>query len=281
MASAADPPAPLTLPDLTGPRTLALSAGVGLASGTEGLFLNPAAVAALKAYTADGTFLLDRRPGRSGSEDRQQYAGLSVVDAVSTPLAVGMSYVRAMKGVEQGNAVRLALAGPLTDGFYLGLLGKYYSLHGAEKVSANLNADAGLFWKVTDHIAVGGAAYDLLGSRHRAVMPRGYAAGLTVGVAGTALVTADWRVDLDRGKGGSGDGKDTNRYGIGAEYVVDKLVPVRAGFQVDETSDTKWWSLGAGVSGQRVALDLAFRQSVTDSSARTFLVALRGTFPNE
>jgi opacity protein-like surface antigen len=290
-AAAADSPPPLTVPDLVGARTLALQAGVGSASATEALFLNPAAIAARKRYTVDAFYLTDRRPGLSGAARQQDDFGGSVVDSVSTPVAAGMAYLRSAKGLEKGTLLRLALAGPVADRLFLGVQGNYFDLSGAERVASTLNMDAGLLYQATELVSVGASGFNLFSARHREVMPRGFGAGIAVGSDASLQAVADWHVDLDRGgwdagsrawkRTTTGSSKSTNRWSAGVEYMVSGSMPVRAGYQIDDTSKTRWWSLGLGLTSTKAALDLGYRQSTTDPRARTLAVALRVFVPNE
>jgi len=304
-AAAAESPAPLTVPDLMGPRTLALQAGVGSASGTEALFLNPAAISARKRYTVDAFYLTDRRPGLTLSERQQDHLGGSVVDSISTPVAAGLAYARETKGVETGTLFRLALAGPIAQGLFLGVQGNYYDLTGGTytdsytgpspqerqwpRIASTLNLDAGLFYQAARMVSVGVAGYNLLSAKHRDVLPRGFGAGIAVGSDSSLQAVADWHIDLDRGDwvasrgdwGASGSVKNTNRFSAGLEYLVSGSMPVRAGYEIDDTSKTKWWSLGLGLTSTKAALDLGYRQSTTDPRAKTFAAAVRVFVPNE
>jgi predicted porin len=284
-AVAAEPPPPLGVPDLVGPRTLALQSGIALASGNEALFLNPAALAARRRYVADTFFLTDRRPGLSGSSRQQDWFGGAVEDASTTKVAAGLAYARGLKGTETGTLLRLGLASAVSEGVYLGLQGNYYDLHGRSdagvRIKSAFNLDAGLFYQVTPTVAIGGTAYNLLGAKReeRGVLPRGYGAGVVAGKDTSLQVAADWRYDLDRispkGK------KKTNRFSIGAEYLFSGAVPLRAGFEIDETSKTNWWSAGAGYVTTRFGIDLGYRQSTTDPKAKTIGVGLKVYVPSE
>lgn len=280
-AAAAEPAPPLTVPDLIGPRFLALQAGVGAASGTESLFLNPAALAARKRYTVDSYYLTDRRPELTGSARRQDYIGGSVADSQTTRVAAAFGYARVLKGVETGTLLRLALAAPLAQGLYLGAQANYFDLRGGERIASTFNLDSGLFYQVTRLVSVGASGYNLLSSKHRAVLPRGFGAGVAVGSDTSLQLLADWRTDLDRVRSASGGSKATNRWAFGAEYLFANAIPVRGGFEIDDTSKTKWWSAGLGWTTGRGAIDLAWRQSATDARARTIGVALRLFVPNE
>jgi hypothetical protein len=266
------------LPDLTGPRMLALGAGVGAAEGTEALFVNPAALAAKKRYSVDAMYLTDRRPGLDGKAARQDWLASSVVDNSTTQVAAGFAYAKPWKGLESGMVLRLGLAGTVTEGLLVGVQGNYVDLGGADRVKSTFNMDAGVLYQVTKMVSVGAAGYNLIHTKHDQTLPQAFGAGFTAGWQSLRLV-GDWRFDLDRT---NPDGKKrTSRYGGGLEYLFDNAVPVRAGFEIDDTSKTKWWSAGLGYVSNRMAVDVGYRQSLTRSDARTVSVALRVFVPNE
>ncbi len=263
--SAAAAPPPAGIPDLVGPRSLALGAYLGLPVGNEGMLTNPAAIGPTRRYTLEGLGVMDRR----GADTTGGWFGASVVDSMSAPVTAGFSYLRAQKGAYTGNLLTLAMAGPLADRFHVGVSGKYLSLNGPEKVGA-FTVDVGAWWRVADLVSLGAAGYDLLHVSHDAVAPRGVGAGIAIGSAQVAQVTADWRADLDR------LGKTANRYAAGGEVMLGHLFAVRGGFQKDEVLDTRWWSAGVGLASQGgVALDVGYRQSLDDASARTLAASLK------
>jgi hypothetical protein len=270
-ATAAQPPPPAGgIPDIVGPRTLALSATIGAAAANEGLFVNPAALAARKRYSFETLYQLDRR----GDDAVGQFLTGSVVDSISSPVTAGVSYLRAGKGQYDGNLSDFALAGPVADGLYLGVTGKYLSLTGVSGLR-NVNAataDVGLFWQVTEYVSIGGAGYNLVSIDQPLVAPRGAGAGIALGSDRSFQVTADWRGDFDRAA------KTTNRYAAGAEALLGNTLAIRGGYIHDETLSTDWWSAGGGLVTNRLALDVGYRQSIRDPSARTLAVALRAFF---
>ncbi len=282
-AAAADSPPPLLVPDLTAPRLRSLQAGVGAATGTEALFVNPAALAARKRYTVDATYLTDRRPGLEGKARRQDYFGSSVMDSNTTAVAAAFAYARAVKGVETGTLLRLGLAGPVTQGLFAGLQANYFDLRGADRIASAVNLDAGLLYQLTTKVSVGASGYNLLPSKHHALEPQGFGLGFAAGSDTSLQLTGDWRIDTARARREDGSAKKTNRYALGAEYLLDNAIPVRAGFQVDDTSQphTKWWSVGVGWVSTRFAVDLGYRQSTTDPRARTVAGVVRVFVPNE
>jgi hypothetical protein len=265
-ALAAEPPSPGGIPDLAGPRSLALSAAIGAASGNDGIYLNPGALAARKRYSIEASLLVDRR----GADTTDRFIGGSIADSLSAPVTAAVAYARVQEGAYEGNVWNLAFAGPIHDKLFLGVSGKWISAKGLDNVSA-ATGDAGLFFQVSDWVSIGAAGYNLVPIGNEEVAPRGAGAGIALGNDRTVQVTADWRTDFDRVPG-----KSTNRYAAGAEVLLGRLVPVRAGWMRDEVLDTSWWSAGVGfVTQGGVAVDIGYRQSFDDSSARTIAASLK------
>jgi hypothetical protein len=264
-ARAAEPAAPMGIPDVVGPRALALSSGTGVAASNEGIYLNPAAAGARRRYSVEALLLVDRR----GADTSAEFVGGSVVDSLSGPVVGGLSYLRAQRGVYEGNMWHLMVGGPIAQDLHLGVAGKYLSVKGPKNVSA-ATADAGLFWQVTDIFSIGAAGYNLVAIANEVAAPRGAGAGIGLGNDRSFQVTGDWRGDFDRA------GKTTNRYGAGVEVLLGNLIPVRAGWSRDETLATRWWSAGVGLVTQTgIALDVGYRQSLDDPSSRTIAATLK------
>ena len=274
-ARAADAPPPGGVADLEGPRTLGLSAGIGAAAGNEGIYLNPGAIAARKRYSIEGGAVWDRR----GGDTADRYLGGSIVDSESSAVTAGVSYQRVQEHglYTGGNLVHLALAGALAQGFYFGVSGKYVDLSGdtlavggpppaslkVANVSA-ITADAGVLWQIAELVSLGIAGYNLVPVGNPGVAPLGMGAGVAVGSDRSFQVLADWRTDFDHRNAEKG----SNRFSVGAEALLGSLVAVRAGFLKDEILDTNWWSAGLGLVTQVAAVDVGYRQSFGDPSAR-------------
>jgi hypothetical protein len=262
------------LVDLQGPRTLGMAAATGVASGNDGMFVNPAAVAARRRYSVEALFAVDRR----GATTAGQWVGASVVDALSAPATASLAWVRPVEGTQGGNLFIGGLAGPLAERFYLGAQARYLALTqtiagGATEKVSMVTADAGLFWEVSDYISVGFSGFNLVPTRHKTIAPRSVGGGLSLGSDTSFRIMADWRTDLDRLD------RSTSRYGAGAEVLLGGVAPVRAGYQRDETLKTTWWTLGAGlVSASGAAIDFGYKQSAQNADARVISVSIRLQF---
>jgi hypothetical protein len=265
-AAAAEEPVPTGgVPDFMTARTLALQASIGAAAGNEGIYVNPGAIAARKRYAMEGMALHDRR----GAENAERFYGASVVDSQTSSITAGVSYLHEQSDLTSGSLLHLALAGNLSEAFHLGVTGKLYNLRGTTSAqSANL--DAGAFWQIAELLSMGFAGYNLFSSGNRALSPVGAGAGVAIGSDRAFQVTGDWRADFDRTPG-----KTTNRWSGGAEGLVASLVVLRAGFMRDETLGSNWWSAGVGLVTPGAALDVGYRQSTTDPSARQVAATLK------
>ncbi|HEX9243151.1 MAG TPA: hypothetical protein VF875_11975 [Anaeromyxobacter sp.] len=264
-AAAADPIPPGGVPDVVAARTLSLAASIGVASGNEGIYVNPGAIAARKRYSVEGMILFDRR----GAENVDRFYGGSVVDSQTSSITAGLSYLHDQGALYTGNVLHLALAGNLAEAFHVGVTGKLFSLEGPTSYRAG-NVDAGAYWQVSELVSMGFVGYNLLSSGNSVVSPMAAGAGFAVGSDRYIQVTGDWRADFDRN-----GGKTTNRWAGGAEALLGDVVVVRGGFMRDETLGTNWWSAGVGVVTQSAALDVGYRQSTTDASARQVAATLK------
>ncbi len=267
------------LADLAGPRTLALGGSTALVQANDGLLSNPGSVAARRRYSVESLFAVDRRGGSNAG----RYLGLSVVDALSGPVAASFAWVHPMEGFQDGNLFLVGLAGKVGEGLYLGAQGRYLAIRedlaagGQEKVSV-VTADAGLLWEVSELISVGVAGFNLVPTGHERSAPRSMAAGLAIGSDTSFRLVGDWRADFDRNEVG-GKPATTNRYSVGVEAFLGNMVPVRAGWLKDEVLKTSWWSGGVGlVTASGVAIDVGYRQSLDRSDVRVISAAFKMQF---
>ena len=265
--ASADPAAPMGVPDLVGARALALGAYRGVASGNDGIWTNAASLAARKRYAIESYWLLDHAQGQS----QLQVLGTSVVDSETSSVTGGFGYTYVLSGPWQGHILQVPIAFPLTEGFFLGVTGKYQSLDGpAGDAMRAGNFDLSAFWQVTNQLSVGFSAYNLLAAGHRYVEPRAIGAGVSYGNDRLFRVSFDWRGDLQRQK------DMTNLFAAGGEVLLGDMFPLRASYVNDQTRNASFVSGGVGiVTAAGFALDLSYRQGLEDSSDRTFAAAVK------
>jgi hypothetical protein len=257
---------PPSAADLTGARALGLSGYRAMPAGNEGMFVNPASIAARRRYSLELQYVFDA----AGPFRDAHMAGISVVDSQLSPVAAGLAVTRLAAGESRGWAVHFATASPLSPGVFLGVGGKYLSIDAAENASG-FATDAGLFWEVTPTFALGAVGYNLVGIGSAEQTPRGAGAGFSIGKDNGLRVAVDWRADFQRHGGDL-----THAFAGGAEMLVARRFPLRAGFLADQTREGRFWSVGAGVvSDSGVAIDLGFHQDVKEPEHRAFAVGLK------
>jgi len=252
-AARAEPPGPPTLTDVVYARSLALSAFRAVVPGNDAIYFNPGGIAARHRFAAEIQGSLDR------AEDvvDGQFLGVSVSDSASGPLAGVLAYERVSHFSYNGGLASLALGGTASKGLHVGLTVHYLKLTGpsAKQVQA-ATVSAGIFYEVNDIVNLGIAGYNLVPTNHDDLVPRGMAAGLSIGSDRKFLVASDWRAQWDA------QGKVRNTYAAGAEALLGDLFPVRAGLLRDEWRKGQWWSAGVGlVTSTGVALDLSYQQA--------------------
>jgi hypothetical protein len=278
-ARADTPPPPGGIADLTGARALALGAFTGVASGNDGIFVNPAATAASRRYSVESIFAMDRRGGTTVGK----YLGASVVDSLSSPVAAALAWIKPIDGDQSGNLFVGGLAGSLVDRLYLGAQVRYYQIRQTvdgvrtDTVDA-VTADAGLYWQVADYLTLGASGFNLVPTGHPGVTPRTAGVGLGIGSDTSIKLCLDWRTNFDT-LDAAGQSHTTNRYAAGLEAMLGERVPLRAGWIKDETLATSWWSAGAGIiTPNGVAIDVGYRQSLQAPEARIIDVSFKLQF---
>lgn len=262
---AADLPPPGGLFDLVGPRALGVSAATAGTTGTEAIFVNPAAIGIRTGFVAETLGVQERR----GADTVSRYLGGVVVDGVSSPVAAGFGYFRSMSGEQKGNLYFLTLAGPLSERLHVGLQGRYMNLGGVEPINA-ITFDAGVNYQASSLVTIGVAGFNLVPTAHPEQLPQAMSAGLAIGTDTFFRVLGDWKGTW------LPHGRMAHRYAAGADALLGGMVVLRAGWKRDELLETSWWSAGVGlVTGDGFALDVGYKQSFEATSAREMGLSLR------
>jgi hypothetical protein len=277
-----------------GENETARSAGMGgalraMGYGTTALFENPAALAEARLYHIEALGQITPETGRN------VYGG-SIVDSTTSRLAGGFSlhggFMDRSGGIDRSLLdMRLALAFPITDRFLIGLGGRYLKVtqsglgpFGLSAVSGGLitdsttsppgrsalvntvTLDAGLVVKATDSIYIAAIGQNLTYPKN-GLLPTIVGGG--IGYGGDALsVEVDGIADLN-----SWD-KPTARIGVGAEYVVAGLVPIRAGYRYDQGAKLSTVSLGAGYVGPIFSIQAAVKRSISNPGSTMMVFSI-------
>lgn len=263
------PPRPIAPIDQLYARGLSLSAYRGLPAGNDGIFYNAAALAARKAFNIEGGWL----GTRVGDGFDARYWGGSVVDSVTSSVAGGFawSWVDALgyrtRSVN-GGLTALALAFPISQGFFLGATVDYMRLiSDAGDVNA-VNVSPAAFWQIARLFSVGAAGYNLINTYHPTLSPRGLGVGLGIGDERLVRVGADWYRSW-------GEGTIRDVWSAGGELFLLDVLALRGGWLHDSQLNANAWSAGAGFFVAPVGADVGYRQWFGSSTYRVLAATLK------
>jgi hypothetical protein len=261
------------------------SAGLGgamraLGNAMTGVYYNPANIALTRVYHLQA--LAEVWP-----EARRQTYGAGAVDSVSGRIAgaiVGQYGVLDPDGVRRRwTDVRLALALPLSDRFYVGLTGKYLKLHDSGSprtgfglapslASAglpdgatvdNVTFDAGITVKPTEEISIGIVGTNLTKPGH-GFQPLTLGSGVGFGSTDVTL-EGDLVADFTTFTDAAGKSRTTMRGMLGLEYLAADHFPLRVGYRYEGGAKTHALSFGLGYIDTQFSVDVAVRRTVAGS----------------
>ena len=263
-----------------GPRLLGFAdARRALASANDSIYVNPAGMAMARLYSLELGYFDDLL----GSDRR---FNASVVDSQAGPVAGGLAYTYSNRRPDdaasreqrlQGHRAELSLASRISESAAIGATIRYLSFDttdGNQTIAgagfSGLQFDVGIQWRLSEGLSLGLVGYNLTHSE-RPEMPISWGAG--IGWQGGVLsLEADVRYDAQVGE---------PRYSFAAGAVLFEMLLLRGGGMFDYASKTWAISAGAGVSADRIMLDIGFRQRLGDrvldgyGDARVFGASVR------
>jgi hypothetical protein len=271
------------LPDtVVGARSLAMgNAFRAVGTSNDAIAENPAALALAKHYELSGLFAL-----ASGAP--ATYWNASVVDSVTVPTALGISYEHlASSGTGtsvsgqriSGSTTRMAFAYPLSDILFIGAgLGWYTYSYTANatspsaKLSDAATPDVGLVLKPAEIITFAAVGYHLIDVNNPVLLPRQLAGALSIGSDQSFHLSGDVVVNL------TAEHRPID-YHLGGEYLLSQLLALRAGWMFEGIPKANFLSAGVGVIISSFGLDFAISQNLGNAHDHVFALVLKGFLP--
>lgn len=270
--------------DIQNARPLALGGGSrAFCPSNASLYLNPAGMAVARLYHVETMY------GYGYAENANTHvAGGSVVDSVTAPVAMGLSFNYVgfdPDGIDRTEYdVRLSAAYYIARLLSIGLSLKYVyaNQEGYGHLTTNLfvpngdeqlntvTIDVGTTLTIGQVFSAAVVGYNLTntGSQH-APLSLGIGLGLTISAF---VVVADVLLDFT-----SAEDLMVRAMG-GAEYLVNDNWPIRLGYRWDQLMDTHAVTGGFGYVSQRFGVELSLRQEVSspdDQLDTNLVVAIR------
>ncbi len=244
-----------------------------IANGPSAIFNNPAGVARSVTYAIEAGY--EYNPGGN-------VLTAGIVDSKTNPsLAAGVGYslLLGRDSLENvtGHDIRLALGVPVVpDRVSIGVGGRYLLMHqtigsGEEEESVEilngLTLDAGAIFRVSQAIHVGIAARNLIPQCEQiicqATAPTIIEGGLGLELNGLAIA-ADLGLDIDRGD-------PAIDVGVGAEYLVAGMIPVRLGYLRIGAEERNILTAGAGYRTSAAGVDFGYQVDLSDTDYQLFM----------
>lgn len=233
-----------------------------LASANDAIYVNPAGTAMARLYSLELGYVDDLL----GSDRR---FNASVVDSQAGPVAGGLAYTYASRRAGEvaspdrrleGHRAELSMATLVSEAAAVGATVRYLSFdvtEGDRNVAgagfSGLQLDIGIQGRLWQGLSLGLVGYNLNKS-DRPEMPLSWGAG--IGWQSEVLsLEADVRYSAQVG---------ALRYSFAAGVALFEMLLLRAGGTYDNASKTWAISGGAGLSLERIALDIGFRRCLGD-----------------
>jgi hypothetical protein len=273
-ALAQEGPLPPTPTNYVYARAMAMGAFRGMAGDNDGIFYNPAALAARKRFDLNlGALIYRIGPNTEGT-----MFGGSVVDSISSPVTGGFSYnyVTTLgyktSGIS-GGMTNMAAAYAIGDSLFLGVTGTYLNI-ASPLVRVNaITVTVGAFMQLGKYFSGGFAGYNLINTYHPDLLPLAMGGGVAVGPSDLFHVTGDWYREY-----GAND-VHTDRWSAGGEVFLFSVGALRGGWLYDDGAKLSWWSIGAGFSVSGFGADFGYRQSFGGSNIQTFSGMIKVNLP--
>lgn len=254
------------------------AAGMGeafnaVSDGATGIFHNPAGIARTLVYSVDGSF--NYTPG--GTSLSAAIVDSKTNPAVSAGLGVGYYFTTVEGQTLDALEARLSLAIPaIPERLSFGIGGRYLrSTSGKVEVIHGVTLDAGALFRVADALHVGIAAKNLINVCQNATC-KGYIPLLVGG--GIAYATKEFTIAGDLDFDMNTKTTPTLGFDLGAEYVFQKMVPVRLGFKRNGVADTNTLTGGTGWRSDNAGIDVAYQHNLGSSDVGLISVSINANF---
>jgi hypothetical protein len=264
------------------PRSAALGGALRAAgNGSTGLFLNPANIALTRLYHIEAIGQITPEVGR------QVYGG-AIVDSTTNRLAGGTAITGGFmdpSGTDRSwMDIRLGLAFPVNDSFFIGLGGRYLKLTengfgpfgNGSKASGGLKDsssggtgrfalvniptfDAGVTLKLANIVHIG------LTGQNLTYPNNGYLP--TTAGGGVAVATQDFTIEADAIADFNSYLTPTARVMAGGEYLLINHIPLRAGYRYDQGAKSHQLSAGVGYIAREFSIEASVRRTLNAPNA--------------
>ncbi|MFP2963434.1 hypothetical protein ACLEPN_38230 [Myxococcus sp. 1LA] len=236
-----------------------------LGLGVDAMMGNPAAMVLYPSYRMEGT-------GAWDSHRKEGLLGVSVIDAATSRLGMGMDYhwVSVGRGGARASAhlSSLGVGLPISQSLMLGATVRYLRMSGQSRFANSVTGDAGIMLKLSQSLMAGFSAHNLVDTDNDE-LTRYYSAHIGV-MTGLLTLAGDVRADFTT------NDTTTFTYHGGLEYILGQMFPVRAGYSYDGFTRTSQISTGLGyMSEGGGGLDFGYRHDLGGPKGRMLALTIK------
>ncbi len=259
---------PAKAQQVAGPRALAMGdAHRGVGTGNDALFLNPAGMSLYPRYVIE-TFW------RHDSWTKQSQFSISLVDSKSGPVGGGLAYT--YEWVGEGSAKRVGSRLDIGSSYALarfllfGVTMHYIGQNTEDGQVQRVTGDTGFMILVGQILSIGITGHNVINPVEEAdAAPRMFGGGLNVRIIPDLNLAFDWRKSVE-------PENKSAAYHWGAEYILGKMIPIRAGYVSDEVLNQQRWSLGLGFIHPSFGVDVSYSHTIRKTDkVQVFAVGFR------
>ena len=256
-------PVPAALNDVMQARAFAMGGAYrGVGYGSETISGNPALLSMYRRYQMEIGGAWDIPNGYG-------YGNVSIVDSISTEVAMGISYTLltfdSPYGRNTAHLNSLALSYPITDWLHFGLSGRHQLIYGPYETNS-VTMGLGVAVRLFDLIILGFSAHNLISVSSPLV--NRYFAFAATGQLGAFTPTFEMRMDFNAPYG-------RFAFAGGVEYIAAEMIPLRAGFVWDGISNVKYLSFGTGFFVEGSGVDIAYRHEIGGFGGRLLALTVK------
>jgi hypothetical protein len=226
-------------------------AHAAIATGNDALAVNPAGLAQVRRYHLEVDGLYD-------SKYPAQAILVSLVDAVSAPVATGMMWSRWGSGQPAGRGEGWSLgfgyAGAIAQGLFLGGETKFLRYHTPDGLVQKFAQDVGLLSKRGNFSWA--TVIQNVSTEKIPLFPLTATGALAWGPDTDWHLALDYRADL------SDTSNVRSRFSAGGETLLGDSLAARAGATWDTTAHQWWISAGIGILTEKGGLQVVWRRRV-------------------
>ncbi len=227
--------------------------GTAGATGIDCIAKNPACLSLYKVYRFEFNYLF-RSPQKNG-----RYS-LSIADSKTSDVAAGFSWSLSNNQGAKRQVFYFPTAYVTGAHSHFGTTVKWFKYSSEDTSISRVTLDAGMVVSISKFISIGAAGYNLIDIDLKDT-PLSFSYGLHVSLLGIGF-DLDQYIEYER----NSDGRRPWSLSAGAEYVIDGVFPIRAGYKLEGITKNSYITFGSGIYSGGLLLEIGMAKQLKGDS---------------